>query len=392
MRRHFVFTGFPTAGHVIPTLPLVEELTRRGHRITYATHRKWGPALGEAGARLLPIDFDVPPGPAATDTGPDRFAARLELFAGLISAGFPALLAHASCDPPDAVCYDMMTPIGRMLAERLELPGIALLPSFAGNRWTAGETTASSPTQAALRQVRTGLRALAAEHGTSMPSVLMSGPSPTLNIVFVPREFQLAGDTFGERFRFVGPCPAYRIRDEGWRAPEGDGPLLFVSLGTASSRPAFFRLCADAFAGTRWRLLMAIGEHADPADIGPMPPNVEIRPFFPQPAVLSHADVFLSHAGMNSVMESLSAGVPIVSVPQRPEQEANARRVEELGLGLRLEGSALSAELLRSAVREVSEDEGVKARLARMREIIHEAGGPHAAADAIETCLEETPK
>jgi UDP:flavonoid glycosyltransferase YjiC (YdhE family) len=39
---------------------------------------------------------------------------------------------------------------------------------------------------------------------------------------------------------------------------------------------------------------------------------------------------------MNSTMEALYFGVPLVTFPRQPEQEATARRVEELGLGRRL--------------------------------------------------------
>jgi len=34
---HISFITAPAPGHVYPTLPLVQELTRRGHRVSYAT-------------------------------------------------------------------------------------------------------------------------------------------------------------------------------------------------------------------------------------------------------------------------------------------------------------------------------------------------------------------
>lgn len=53
-------------------------------------------------------------------------------------------------------------------------------------------------------------------------------------------------------------------------------------------------------------------------------------------AVLSIADVFITHCGMNSASEGLYFQVPLVLFPQTPEQGAVARRVEELGAGIRL--------------------------------------------------------
>jgi MGT family glycosyltransferase len=216
----------------------------------------------------------------------------------------------------------------------------------------------------------------------------MAGPPASLNVVFIPREFQPAADTFDERFRFVGPSPGRRESGPGW-LPAADGrPVLFISLGTAfNERPEFFRMCLQAFGDGVWQVAMAVGDRVDAGTLGPLPANVEVRPYFPQLAVLRRAAVFVSHAGMNSTMEALYDAVPLVTVPQMPEQEANARRVEELGLGRRLDPLALTPERLRAAVDEVTADEGIRANLAAMRTSIRGAGGSVAAADAIEARL-----
>ena len=86
------------------------------------------------------------------------------------------------------------------------------------------------------------------------------------------------------------------------------------------------------------------------SDLGAVPANVDVRAWFPQPAVLRHAAAFVSHAGMGSTMEALYYGVPLVCVPQMVEQEVNAARVAELGLGVRLDPEGLTADDLRAAV------------------------------------------
>ncbi|KAJ3706345.1 hypothetical protein LUZ61_010050 [Rhynchospora tenuis] len=65
----------------------------------------------------------------------------------------------------------------------------------------------------------------------------------------------------------------------------------------------------------------------------------EKRGFFvhgwaPQLAVLSHKSTgaFLSHCGWNSVLESLNAGVPIISWPLGGEQHFNVTILLEMGL------------------------------------------------------------
>ncbi|WP_242891911.1 glycosyltransferase [Actinomadura litoris] len=66
--------------------------------------------------------------------------------------------------------------------------------------------------------------------------------------------------------------------------------------------------------------MLSVGRDADPSGLGPLPANVEAHRHVPQPAVLAHTDVFVTHAGMNSTMEALAAAVPMVAVPHTPEQ------------------------------------------------------------------------
>src|SRR5690606_14645164 len=165
-------------------------------------------------------------------------------------------------------------------------------------------------------------------------------------------------------------------------------PLLYIALGTAfNDRPDFYRTCLSAFADSPWQVAMSIGEQVQASELGAIPDNVEVRASFPQPAVLRHASVFVSHTGMNSTMEALHAGVPLVAVPQMPEQAVNAARVDELGLGRRLDPATVTAEQLRTAVDEVAADTGIRANLERMRQTLRSCGGAAAGADVVEAQL-----
>jgi hypothetical protein len=59
-----------------------------------------------------------------------------------------------------------------------------------------------------------------------------------------------------------------------------------------------------------------------------------IRKWAPQLLILSHPSTggFLSHCGWNSVLESLSQGVPIIGWPMAAEQFANSKVLEEVGV------------------------------------------------------------
>lgn len=407
---HIAFICLPAAGHVNPTLPVVAELVRRGHRITYATSAKYAGAVESAGAAFFESGEDLAglfPRFGSSAEGSRAASPRTGMLAGLGSGmmsgllerlleraqeEFPALLARLATDRPDAVCYDAMTLAGKMAAMKLALPDIALLPSYATNEHFSMRELmpARAPAEmlAAWKHVRQLIDDFAAEQGMAHFN-FMEGPPASLNICFIPREFQPAGDTFDASFHFVGPSLGPRAIEETWQPAAKDRPLVFISLGTTplNDRPDFFRMCLEAFAATQWQVAMAIGDRIGVSELGEIPVNFDVRPFFPQLDVLRHADVFLSHTGMNSTMEALYFGVPLVAFPLQPEQEANAHRVEDLGLGRRLPAHGISPALIRTVVAEVSEDPEIRSNLGTMSQRVRGAGGSTAAADAIEHYL-----
>ena len=93
--------------------------------------------------------------------------------------------------------------------------------------------------------------------------------------------------------------------------------------------------------------------------------------------------MFVTHGGMNSTMEGLYYGVPMVVLPQMMEQEMTARRIEELGLGVALDPENLTAEQLREVITRIQQDPMIIQRVQAMRQTVHAAGGYQRAADAI---------
>ncbi|MFK4085435.1 macrolide family glycosyltransferase [Kribbella sp. NPDC020789] len=391
MGQHIAFLTIPAAGHLNPTLPLVAELVRRGHRVSYATGPAYRSAVETAGATMVELDWV--PRPVKVSPGGQTTADLGAMLTGWIRVSrplMPRIEEWLRADPPDLLCYDMLTFIGPMMADRLGLREAATVANLATNEHfdlTSSLVPADfDPAHPAFQEFLAERAAFAAEFGVPLGKVAASGAVAPLNLVFIPREFQIAGETFDERFHFVGPAIGARVPTAGWEPPADGSPLLFISLGTAvNDRPDFFAACTKAFAGTGWQVAMAIGDQVDLASLGEIPPNFDVRPYFPQPEVLAHAAAFLTHAGMNSVMESLLHEVPMATYPQTPEQQANARQVTTLNLGRQL--SDLSPEALRAVIASITTAPEIRPALAAMRANIRSAGGPVRAADAIESHL-----
>jgi MGT family glycosyltransferase len=300
----------------------------------------------------------------------------------------PQLLESVRAEQADCLIYDSMFLWGRMVAQTLHLPAIALRPSYAANQQSnvfgsSAQRFQLSPEKMAI--LNNTLAQLSATYGVppcDMRSILMHTES--LIIVFLPRAFQPGGETFDERYLFVGPS-FQPHRDEHLDFPFGQlgtQPILYISLGTVFNNQAnFYSTCFTAFGDTAWQVVLSVGPYIDRAALHPIPGNFIVAPRMPQLEVLSRANLFISHGGMNSVMESLSYGMPLVVIPQISEQAVTARRVQELGLGIALDREMATAERLREAVAQIAHDPSFRTRA--MRQAIRDAGGYQRATDAI---------
>lgn len=200
--------------------------------------------------------------------------------------------------------------------------------------------------------------------------------------------FQPWGEEFGPECVFVGPCLEPRAGDTDHpilaRIAPDDRPLVLVALGTLmNNRPEFYRACFSAFEHMPWQVVLAVGQYTDIGALGSPPSNVLVADHVPQLEILARAAVFVSHAGMNSTMESLHAGVPMVLLPQMIEQRANARRVVRHGAGVLLP-PAPTPDDIRDAVTNVLTRADMAAAVHRLRAAVRDSGGQAEAADALQ--------
>ncbi|WAZ24776.1 glycosyltransferase [Streptomyces cinnabarinus] len=400
MSAHIAFFALPGHGHVNPALGVAEELTGRGHRVTFATTRRFADAVAGTGAvpLLYESTMDGLPADDSAEDRPDRFGSAdlakvlRDLLRETVAVLGPLDRAFAA-DRPDLVVYD--DPSGwaaRLAAARRGITALPYRTTFAASAdWSlASDRTDVDPLHPEIMRVFHGVAKLLDRVKVPLgPKELMTGSESGPALVFIPREFQFHGETFGDDVHFVGPGLGRRATDGEWSRSGGERPLVLVSLGTIhNDDPGFFQACVDAFAGLPWDVVMAVGDRVDPARLSGVPGHVEVRAHVPQLQVLREADLFVTHAGMGSVMEALSFGVPMVAIPQMSEQRANADRLAELGLGVTLHRGEVTAGTLRDAAVGALADTSRARRVQEMREHIRRAGGAPAAADVVESLLD----
>jgi MGT family glycosyltransferase len=380
--------NIPEHGHINPTLAIVAELVRRGHRVSYPTTDEFAPRVAEAGARPVAYASTLPCASSEAEW-PEDLAAGLALFLAEDIAIFPRLLAAFDEDRPDVVVHDIATVAARVLAHAWSVPSLVLSPTHAVPARLTREFDRLYANNADWIAYRARLRDFFSEHGVVLDGGDFPGPPETC-VVMLPREFQLRPKTLADHVHFVGPCVRVGDSHAIWDPPGDDRKVLYISLGTSyANRPDFYRECIEAFAGLEdWHLVLSVGDRVDRSELGRLSANAEVHRSVPQLEVLARASAFITHAGMGSVLEALSYGVPMVAVPQAVDQPMNARQIARLGLGTWISPKRATAEALRDAVLSVSSTPEVAERLEAMRRAIAASGGAAAAADMIEEAID----
>jgi MGT family glycosyltransferase len=368
---HLVMVGSSTPSHIYPSLALIAELVARGHGVSYVIGEPFASLVEPTGATAVTYQSQLP-GP---DTAwPEDPGAAMRIFLDEQLAVLPVLLA--SLTGVDAVLYDIGGFAGRVAAYHWGVPAIQLSPTYVaweGYEQDMAEFTDALKTSASGAAYFAALRAWLDENG-----MVISGDDflgrPEACVVLIPRVIQPNEERVSAPYVFAGPC-IDTSRTSGWAPGVGDErPLVYVSFGTSyTDLPALYeRIVAEL--ATSYRLVLSTGK-VDPAAFT----GVEAARVQPQLDILAHADVFITHAGMGSAVESLWFGVPTVAIPQAVDQFTNAAQLEAIGAGVQLGERPLSEAVTAALAC------GPRAR--ELRDIVRASGGTEKAADAVERLL-----
>jgi MGT family glycosyltransferase len=176
-----------------------------------------------------------------------------------------------------------------------------------------------------------------------------------------------------------------------WTPALPGAPAVYLTLGTifnTESGDLFTRILAG-LRGLPADVVVTVGRHIDPAELGAQPAHIHIARFIPQAQVLPHCAAVISHGGSGSVLGALAHGLPSLIVPMGADQPHNAARCAALGLGLALDPVAATPEQVRAAITKVLGDPAYRRAAARVRDEIAALPGPEHAVALLERLVAE---
>lgn len=420
MARILIYTS-PARGHLYPVVPIVRELSARGHQTVL-----YGLASELDAVRALDLDARaLSPDVEAVELDDYRarttpqmglralatFARRaspetLDLTRALDEHEPDVLLIDVNCWGASAVAeacgrpWAMYSPFLLMLSSPEAPPfGMGLAPAAGPVGRTRDAILGALNRVGVDRTVLPVLNPLRARHGLRRLAHFEElFAEPRLLLALTAEGFEYPRSDWPANVRFVGPmnwsAPA---RDEPLpqadRTPEhghpyglGD-PLILVTCSTERQRDKrLLHVALQALPPAGMSVLATSAAH-DPAQFDAPPGSVVAR-YVSHDAILQRAACVVCHGGMGITQKALSAEVPVVVVPFGRDQWETARRVQIAGAGVSLSPRRLTPKRLLAAVHAAL---GARAGARRVSQAYAAAGGPPAAAAAIEGLLAAGP-
>lgn len=363
-----LFINLPYHGHVIPTIGLVKELIEQGAEVTYMLPFDWKEKVVESGAKFCGYKNH-------------------KQLAEQMKYAFAA--AEEIVEKYDVVIYEQFFFLGKHLAEKYNKPVVRVFTAPVTNKKLMDEfITAKGPlsifkhkwiTRAFTKDIAKGI---ALKTDNWLDEIVYNPPK--LNLVYTLREYQPYVEEFPEeQYKFLGPS-VYERKEEKFEFVKGSRTLIYISIGTVlKGAVSFFQNCVEAFRGENVDVIISVGKQFNIGKLKDVPENVFVYPSVPQLEVLKYADVFVTHGGMNSVSEAMVCGTPMVVIPFVSDQPVNARCIEKLGIGKRLEYSDVNQKVLKDRVFSVIMDEDIKKNMVRVQQLIKESPGNKGGAEII---------
>lgn len=412
---HFGIFCPPITGHLDPSAALGRTLISRGHRVTMFQVAELESRVVSGELEFVALGADrFPPGTLAQSIAKLaalrgisslRYAVECERqMAQLILEFAPDAVRGASID---ALLVDQNEPAGATVAEHLKLPFVSICTSLPLNRealipppfvdWAWRDSAWARlrnqigyaisdyfirPIQEVLNQYRRvwNLAPLRTPDDSF---------SPTAQLAQMPQAFDFPRTRLPSGFHYLGPWFDHFSSRIPFPFEKLDGkPLIYASLGTLQSRYSpYFHLIAEACEGLDAQLVLSLGD-AGGKDVPTLPGNPLVVNYAPATELLSRAALTITHSGMNTTLQSLCFGVPMIAIPLAHDQPAIAARLSRTGAGIVIPPRQLSSARLRSAVESVlPRNSGYRECAGRLREAIQQADGRDRAADIVESAI-----
>lgn len=359
-----LFINSNLQGHINPTLGLVKELTDKGNRVSYFCSELFSEQITKMGAKWIgfsnKLNFFLKEY-RPTDRHP--FFMLMEYILSYDEVVLPEILNILKENQYDMIICDSIFGGACFLKQITKIPVVCSHSSFAMSKAPVPKHMLVAGFHPQLDHCYQILKRMCENYKIQEPSLEQIFTSKgDLNIVYTTRTFNGDDNVQEPDYLFAGPSvDREEVHDLDLSMIKGR-KLIYISLGSLNTDFVdFYKTCISAFRDTDSYVCMSIGQKCEASQIDDdIPLNFLVKSFLPQLELLKRADVFITHAGFNSVNEALYFGVPMLALPQVNDQHMVAKRLSTMQLGITENIKELSPEILKAKTETFIMDSHIK--------------------------------
>jgi zeaxanthin glucosyltransferase len=413
------FVSMPFVGHLNPMTTLARRLHSRGHEVAFIGVPDVEPFARGAGLDFVPFcENEYPAGSITKLLRPVSKLHGLEAVRWSIRERNIDLFSAASKHLPqklsetgiDALVIDVIHTFLELVPMSLGMPYVqvstGLHLDFSGTTPPFFFSWPHETTPEALTRNLEGIKAAGEIFAPVVPAAMSYAEKVGLQIDWsdftattsklavmtqTPKEFDFPGIPWPAQFHYTGPF--HDIEGRGpisfpWEKLNGN-PLVYASMGTlVNGLERVYKIILQALGPlSDIQVVLSVGANVKLDDLGTIPSNVIVVRKAPQLELLKRAALCITHAGLNTALESLAQGVPMVAIPSAYDQPGVAARVAYHGVGEFIELEDLTAERVQWLSQEVLENPSYREKARWFQNVIAQTRGLDAAADVIERAL-----
>ena len=414
------FVSLPFIGHLNPMVALARKVQTRGHKVIFIGIPDIESTIRAANLDFMPYcDEEFPLGSLDRYLAPisrlHGWAAventNLHLTPGLAKAAFEHLPRLIKKIGVETLVIDTLHRFLELVPMSLNIPcvhiwntlhidGTGTTPACIYN-WPHEDTP-----QARVRNLE-GLKKIAGLASSTLDlakayaekaglQIDWTNPAtavPRLAVISqTPKEFDFPGIPWPPQFHYAGPFHESEGRASipfPWETLNGK-PLIYASLGTlVNGLDHVYKTILQAVGELpAVQVVLSIGTNVELDSLEPIPANTVVVRRAPQIELLKRAALCITHAGLNTTLEALAQGVPMVALPIAYDQPGVATRIQYHGAGESLEVETLTGPELLGAIRKVLNSPSYRERARYFQDVIAKTRGLEVAADRIEQAVQ----
>jgi zeaxanthin glucosyltransferase len=410
------FLSLPLTGHLNPMIALARKLQSRGHEVVFIGVPDIESVVRAAGLEfVLFCENEHPLGSVAKTWGAVANLQGLDVLRYTCRKLTPGLVRPALEHLPEKITETGVNSLVLDTAYRfLELVPMSLgLPYVQIWNVLHFDVSGSTPLmtyswphetspEALARNVR-GLQILRELREPMMPiarpfaernglKIDWNNPAATVSkhavITQTPKEFDFPITNLPAQFHYAGPFhdnEGRQLVPFPWEKLNGK-PLIYASMGTLVNglRNVYGTILDAASEFPEMQMVLSVGRNFNPRDLERIPSNTIVVRTAPQIDLLKRATLCITHAGLNTALEALAQGVPMVAIPVGYDQPGVAARIAFHGVGEFIEIGNLTARRLTDLIAKIKGNPSYRDKAAWFQKVLEETRGLEMAADIIE--------